>query len=363
MKANRETKHLFVGGLSQTISKTDLQNQFSRFGEVSDVEIITRKDDQGNAQKVFAYVNIRVVEADLKKCMSIFNKTKWKGGTLQIQLAKESFLHRLAQEREEAKAEKEKSTRGKTNLSEKMEGVDFHMKAAPETEVPRHKNWVVSKFGRVLPVLHLKNQHKHKIMKYDPSKYCHNLKKIGEDFTNSIPITSLTWELEGGNDPISKKRRGEFSDCHDLYDAKAKPAEDNQKHLAALEARQKAKEAQKKLVHNALANLDGPPQDKLTHIIFGSDSESEMEEASTQEQNLPGEELVKESRGKASGNLFDDEYEESDSEDDSDRFKIKPQFEGRAGQKLMDLQLHFGSDDRFRMDSRFLESDSEEEQE
>jgi hypothetical protein len=29
----------------------------------------------------------------------------------------------------------------------------------------------------------------------------------------------------------------------------------------------------------------------------------------------------------------------------------------------MDLQSHFGSDDRFRMDSRFLESDSEEEQE
>lgn len=28
----------------------------------------------------------------------------------------------------------------------------------------------------------------------------------------------------------------------------------------------------------------------------------------------------------------------------------------------MDLQSHFGSDERFRMDSRFLESDSEEEQ-
>ncbi|KFO20772.1 Isoleucyl-tRNA synthetase, cytoplasmic [Fukomys damarensis] len=884
MKANRETKRLFVGGLSQAISKTDLQNQFGRFGEVSDVEIITRKDDQGNAQKVFAYVNIRVAEADLKKCMSILNKTKWKGGTLQIQLAKESFLHRLAQEREEAKAKKEKSTTGNTNLLEKMGGVDFHMKAVPGTEVPGHKNWVVSKFGRVLPVLHLKNQHKllllcsltlGNIMKYDPSKYCHNLKKIGEDFTNTIPVTRLTWELEGGNDPRSKKRRGEFSDflsppkkimkvqksqgstvslrtslvmennispqqragqktshdsitlskshpvldsdahklknilcqtssletvrnrnsmsdddidsedelrkmiakeeslqrtsrssindsdpfevvrddfksdvhklhslssvcmnnvsccvsenmendceydsgdtdeiiamkniskvknsaefsqkeksiskkslknkelfnhcnkvqkrknnkqsalshgvkpinhdplsdsssrdneesegdeeykamikncpcvnltladleqlassnlevpkdtessgpqptisckfaraskspktsrgiytgkqcicpeeilasllreentfgkqkpqedkkpkfqafkgigclygkesmkntlniasnrinekqgslkhedsnsisienglprangspikltscqhtkktsglnhiepqrqltcetqdhkvvypnssekgtrnlissllplkgkkslslsakihkigfdkdnCHGAQqrkesseekepdssslisrvkppkrssredtqesladfslavsssssiDAKAKPAEDNQKRLAALEARQKAKEAQKKLVHNALANLDGPSQDKPTHIIFGSDSESEMEATSTQKQNLPGEELVKESMGKASGKLFDSgEDEESDSEDDSDRFKIKPQFEGRAGQKLMDLQLHFGSDDRFRMDSRFLESDSEEEQE
>lgn len=29
----------------------------------------------------------------------------------------------------------------------------------------------------------------------------------------------------------------------------------------------------------------------------------------------------------------------------------------------MDLQSHFGTDDRFRMDSRFLESDSEEERE
>lgn len=36
-----------MGGLGQNISKTDLQNQFGRFGEVSDVEIITRKDDQG----------------------------------------------------------------------------------------------------------------------------------------------------------------------------------------------------------------------------------------------------------------------------------------------------------------------------
>ncbi|XP_033092659.1 nucleolar protein 8 isoform X4 [Trachypithecus francoisi] len=214
MKVNRETKRLYVGGLSQNISEADLQNQFSRFGEVLDVEIITRKDDQGNPQKVFAYINISVAEADLKKCMSVLNKTKWKGGTLQIQLAKENFLHRLAQEREEAKAKKEKSTTGNTNLLEKIGGVDFHMKAVPGTEVPGHKNWVVSKFGRVLPILHLKNQHKCKVIKYDPSKYCHNLKKIGEDFTNTIPISSLTWELEGGNDPMSKKRRGEFSDFH-----------------------------------------------------------------------------------------------------------------------------------------------------
>ncbi|XP_064147141.1 nucleolar protein 8 isoform X2 [Loxodonta africana] len=217
MKANREMKRLYVGGLSQAISQADLQNQFSRFGEVSDVEIITRKDEQGNPQKIFAYINIRVAEADLKKCMSVLNKTKWKGGTLQIEQAKESFLHRLAQEREEAKVKKENSRPGNTDLLKKMRAVDLHVKAVPGTEVPGHKNWVVSKFGRVLPVLHLKNQHKRKwgnIIKYDPSKYCHNLKKIGEDSINAIPVTSLTWKLEGGNDPMSKKRRGEFSDFH-----------------------------------------------------------------------------------------------------------------------------------------------------
>lgn len=52
------------------------------------------------------------------------------------------------------------------------------------------------------------------IIKYDPSKYCHNLKKIGEDFTCTVPISNLTWKLEGGDDPMSKKRRGEFSDFH-----------------------------------------------------------------------------------------------------------------------------------------------------
>ncbi|XP_058528544.1 nucleolar protein 8 [Ochotona princeps] len=212
MKASKETKRLFVGGLSQTVSEADLRSQFSRFGDVSDVEIIARKDEQGNPQKVFAYVNITAAENDLKKCMSILNKTKWKGGTLQIQLAKESFLHRLAQEREEAKAKKENSATSNSNLLEKMGAVDFHMKAVPGTEVPGHKNWVVSKFGRVLPVLHLKNQHKRKIIKYDPSKYCHNLKKIGEDFTETVPVSSLTWELQGGDDAMSKKRRGEFSD-------------------------------------------------------------------------------------------------------------------------------------------------------
>ncbi|XP_037759451.1 nucleolar protein 8 isoform X1 [Chelonia mydas] len=214
MEKKQVLKRLYVGGLGHTVSEAELQERFSKFGNVTDVEIVIRKDEQGNPMKTFAYINISISEADLKRCMSILNKTRWKGGTLQIELAKESFLHRLAQERQEARLKKEKPhTDGKGNLLESLNEagvVNFHMKAVPGTEVPDHKDWVVSKFGRVLPILHLKGRHKSKIMKYDPSKYCHNLRKLEQDLTDTVPISKLTWQLEGGDDSISKKRRGEF---------------------------------------------------------------------------------------------------------------------------------------------------------
>ncbi|XP_061213887.1 nucleolar protein 8 isoform X1 [Neopsephotus bourkii] len=209
----RVPKRLYVGGLGHGVSKAELQERFGKFGHVLDAEIITRQDDQGNPLKAFAYITVSISDADLRKCMTVLNKTKWKGGTLQIQLAKESFLHRLAREREEAKLQKEKPQRnGQASLLESLKKVgvvDFFMKAVPGTEVPHHKKWVVGKFGRVLPILHLRGQQKKKIMKYDPSKYCHNLRKLESDSTNALPVSELSWHLEERGDSINTKRKGE----------------------------------------------------------------------------------------------------------------------------------------------------------
>ncbi|KAL7837605.1 hypothetical protein SRHO_G00273160 [Serrasalmus rhombeus] len=201
-------KRLYIGGLSHAVSEKDLRDRFGKFGEVSDVEIITRKDEHGAPLKTFGYINISISDSDYKKCLTVLNKSRWKGGTIQIEPAKESFLHRLAEERQKAdeKAQMPR-TDPQTRIVEsfKAAGVEnFHMKAAvPGTEIPGHKNWVVSKFGRVLPVLHLQ------FFKYDPSKHCHNIKKL--DAVEGItPVSKLTWELDGGYDEISKKRRGEF---------------------------------------------------------------------------------------------------------------------------------------------------------
>ncbi|XP_021265156.1 nucleolar protein 8 isoform X2 [Numida meleagris] len=214
MEKKQVSKRLYVGGLGHTVSKAELQERFEKFGRVLDVEIITRKDEQGNPMKTFAYITVSSSETDLRKCISILSKTKWEGRTLQIEFAKESFLHRLAMEREEAKLQKEKPRRNdETVLLESLKKagvVDFHMRAVPGTEVPDHKNWIVGKFGRVLPILHLRNQQKNKVVKYDPSKYCHNLRKLEQDLSHVVPVSKLTWHLEEKDDSISKKRQGEF---------------------------------------------------------------------------------------------------------------------------------------------------------
>ncbi|XP_051626092.1 nucleolar protein 8-like [Manacus candei] len=143
-----------------------------------------------------------------------------------------------------------------------------------------------------------------------------------------------------------------------------KQVQDNQRRLAALEERHRERELQKKLIQGALSNLDSQAAGKHKHIVFDSDVENEAEVGETLKKdgslgNMHGEDK---SAPKASGKLFDSSEDEQD-DTDNERFKIKPQFEGKAGEKLLKLQSRFGTDERFRMDARFLESDSEEEEE
>ncbi|CAH2312377.1 nucleolar 8 [Pelobates cultripes] len=136
-------KRLYVGGIGPSITNDELTDRFQKFGNVNDVEIISRKDEHGNPVKTFAYLNISISDVDLRKCISTLNKTKWKGGVLQIEKAKESFLHRLSRERQETKESIKPQVDSKPDLvkSLKEAGVqDFQMKAAvPGTEVPNHK--------------------------------------------------------------------------------------------------------------------------------------------------------------------------------------------------------------------------------
>lgn len=75
-------------------------------------------------------------------------------------------------------------------------------KAVPGTPLPGKKNWVVGKFGRVLPVVYLRRRDMKKIAKFDPSKTTHCLKKIKPEEPN-ITVSELTWNLESENEIAS----------------------------------------------------------------------------------------------------------------------------------------------------------------
>lgn len=52
-------KRLYIGGLSHTISQKDIKDRFGKFGDVQDVELLTRKDDEG---KIRSEIVIIVME-------------------------------------------------------------------------------------------------------------------------------------------------------------------------------------------------------------------------------------------------------------------------------------------------------------
>ena len=104
---------LFVGGIENTITEEELKQRFEPFGKVTSVHRVAKKDETGLVGKVFAYIDIDISDVNLKKCISVYNKAKWKGCQLKIQPAREDFLARLQKEREatkEVKASQQRTT-------------------------------------------------------------------------------------------------------------------------------------------------------------------------------------------------------------------------------------------------------------
>ncbi|XP_078355768.1 uncharacterized protein LOC144640533 [Oculina patagonica] len=181
------------------------RDRFKTFGTVSSVEIIRRTDEKGCPIKTFAYVDILQTESDYRKCVSLLTNSKWKGCCLKIQAAKESFLTRLERERQQRDQasvlspllDTQNVTEANTEQEKQKQNAipETLPKAVPGTPLPGKKNWVVGKFGRVLPVVYLRRRDRKKIAKFDPSKTTHCLKKIKPE-ESTTAVSELTWNLE-----------------------------------------------------------------------------------------------------------------------------------------------------------------------
>ncbi|KAK3767572.1 hypothetical protein RRG08_003834 [Elysia crispata] len=206
------SKRLYIGGLSENVSESELLERFSRFGKVSNVSLKTRVDDNGEPLKSFAHLNLQGDEASIKKCFNTYQNSKWKGSVMKLQYAKESVLERLQKEREEETSANVKVPKPESEKSSSAE-ILITAKGVPGTPVPGKKDWVVGKYGRAVPVMKLKKSYKIPMVKHDPSKYCHTAKVFKDEEQDSAPENScnkLTWEINKPDSEITKKRKGEY---------------------------------------------------------------------------------------------------------------------------------------------------------
>ncbi|XP_052272322.1 nucleolar protein 8-like isoform X3 [Dreissena polymorpha] len=259
-----ETKRLHIGGLFPGVTEAELKERFSKFGTVTDVAVKSRKDSNGSPLKTFAYVSLKTNEADLKKCFNTYSKTKWKGSEMKIQLAKENFINRLEQERKQqiegtaVENKVQKSTKTKAIVQDRLSGIPgvekFQMKGAPPgTAIPGEQDWIVGKYGRVLPVVNVKKSGTKKLLKVDPSKLTHNLKRFTEDISmGELNVSSLTWEMEDTDSEITKKRKGEFPEVQSRKIKNLVDKSEMEKRIKEVLANSERLEKERKMKENQL---------------------------------------------------------------------------------------------------------------
>ncbi|CAC5405959.1 unnamed protein product [Mytilus coruscus] len=179
------------------------------------------------------------------------------------------------------------------------------------------------------------------------------------------------------NDDNLKEKASEKQNLSSKSTTKEKkPNKDtNKKRLESLKQKQKETLAKKSAIQNALVNIDASNRSNKKIIFDDSDSESDSdsdsitskvtenkdeEEDSTDDSDVDEAVNSKTLEKKNVPALFDNsESESTDSENDEKMFKIRPEFEGKSGQKRMELQSRYGNDDRFKLDERFIDSEEE----
>ncbi|RWS27404.1 nucleolar protein 8-like protein, partial [Leptotrombidium deliense] len=133
------SKRLYVGNISSSVTDTDIEQLFSKFGKVCAVDIRSKTVD--DKSKCFAFVDLEIDDASVPRVIKRLNCTKWKGQEISIQVAKESFMDRLKKEREES--------RESMNNNSKPVKPAFPIKRAQNNRIEHRQMSKITKFDDV----------------------------------------------------------------------------------------------------------------------------------------------------------------------------------------------------------------------
>ncbi|XP_038211039.1 probable RNA-binding protein CG14230 [Zerene cesonia] len=292
------TTRLFVGNLPENANENDLRSAFSSYGDITTVDIKCKADEEN--KKKFAFITLSASENYIESCIKYFSNEDFLGNRLYVTKARESFLERLQREREQAQAIKKPATVPAQN--------DFNVNDHGFDQSRKNKRKFISDDDLHNDI----NLQSNKITKSDT--YEKNLKQTLQ-INNVNNITDK---------PGDKKQESE------------------KKRLESMKRKRQEFKEKKLIIKTGLTGIDKISNKKILFTDAGEENVSE---------NGPS----KRNNGLQNrNNLFDDE-----DSDDGINFNIKEQFEGKKGQKVLDLQSRYKSDKRFVLDQRFAEDSDE----
>ncbi|KAJ8717302.1 hypothetical protein PYW08_005701 [Mythimna loreyi] len=320
---------LFVGNLPENTEANDLHSAFSVFGEITNLDLKSKPGD-GNECKKFAFVSLSADNPSVESCIKHFSNEDFKGNRLYVTRARESFLERLQRERELAQLKEAGKNSQEEILPTKTPSIRLSDKLNPRKRQIEQQNHVSEDNHRV-------GKHFKEDTIMDVGSFTNNNKLKTKRFRDDKQNSELTNNYHAGDATNSKN-------LSIVTEADKKKHEAEKKRQESMKRKRQEFKEKKMIIKSGLTGVDKVQNKK---VIF-SDSE---EYAPKIENN------IKTNKQNNQSNLFDDDAEESD---DELNFEIKKQYEGKKGQKVLDLQSRYKSDKRFALDERFIEDDDEE---
>ncbi|ORZ02438.1 hypothetical protein BCR43DRAFT_9901 [Syncephalastrum racemosum] len=170
-------KRIYIGGLHESIDEKQVHDRFDRFGKVSQISIA--KDMEGKCRG-FGHMSITTTENMWKKCISSYNKTKWRGSVLILENAKDDYME---VRRKQAEAEAREAPRRERTRKRIAQGGPVryakNMNVVTDNNMGKRRGWQRGRYGRAIAVVRLKRPDGTMIV-YDPSHYKNSLTKFDE---------------------------------------------------------------------------------------------------------------------------------------------------------------------------------------
>ncbi|CAI5722417.1 unnamed protein product [Peronospora destructor] len=363
--ASPTSVRVYVGGLPADIKANELHDRFGNFVatamdcQLTHVELPNSKPP-GNSvvpnksYRGFAYLTLQGTDAAMQSeaLRKTYNRTKWRGTVLKVQVAKPHFKLKLKQEKEKRELEKKER-----EVKRREQMMQLH---APSKEIEPMKVTVIFKgrktttFSDVDKVNDVVKEEEVKVPETDTKSEIGVAESERED--------KVVKEKSFGEDDVAESESEDEKIKDEVLGEDDVEAFMNKMEKEATEKKQTKEE---KIVIPAIGEAVG--NKKITFDDSGNEQESEKQGEGTgvvlNWMNSSDDEANGVDRGAretidfTNGN--DTETTAADVEAQA-AFALRPEFVGEKGKKLFEMQKRFGGDSRFRLDARFLEEEANE---